>query len=102
MVSYDGTWHKRGYTFNFGVGVVSSVDTGEILDIKVASKVCEVYQKWSSVDERSEEYEKWQCDHVASGLCQANYTGSSPAMESNLAHISFRLVYFTFLQLHAQ
>ena len=27
-VSYDGTWHKRGFVSNHGVGVVISMDTG--------------------------------------------------------------------------
>lgn len=40
-VSFDGTWAKRGYTSNFGVGVVISADTGEVLDREVLSKVCE-------------------------------------------------------------
>ena len=29
-VTYDGTWSKRGYTANFGVGFVISVDTARI------------------------------------------------------------------------
>ncbi|XP_001177083.2 uncharacterized protein LOC753104 [Strongylocentrotus purpuratus] len=29
-VPYDGTWHRRGYTSNHGVGVVIPIDTGEI------------------------------------------------------------------------
>ena len=27
--SFDGTWSKRGYTANYGIGFVISVDTGE-------------------------------------------------------------------------
>ncbi|XP_030829170.1 uncharacterized protein LOC115919453 [Strongylocentrotus purpuratus] len=30
-VPYDGTWHRRGYTLNHGVGVVIPIDTGEIV-----------------------------------------------------------------------
>ncbi len=30
-VTYDGTWSKRGFTANRGIGVVISVDTGEVL-----------------------------------------------------------------------
>ncbi|CAB4012625.1 Hypothetical predicted protein [Paramuricea clavata] len=37
-VSYDGTWSKRGYTANFGVGFVIAVDTGEILDYDFESR----------------------------------------------------------------
>ena len=40
MVSYDGTWSKRGYTANFGVGFVIAVETGEVLDYGFESKLC--------------------------------------------------------------
>ena len=39
-VSFDGTWSKRGFTANFGVGFVISVDTGQVLDYGFASKFC--------------------------------------------------------------
>ena len=32
-VSYDGTWQKRGHTWNHGIGAVISVETGEVLDL---------------------------------------------------------------------
>ena len=31
-VSFHGTWSKRGFTANFGIGFVISMDTGEVLD----------------------------------------------------------------------
>ena len=37
-VSFDGTWSKRGFTANYGVGIVISADTGEVLDYVVLSK----------------------------------------------------------------
>ena len=37
-VSFDGTWSKRGFTANFGVGFVISVDTGQVLDYGFAVK----------------------------------------------------------------
>lgn len=36
-VSFHGTSSKRGYTANFGIGVLMSVDTGEVLDFAVLS-----------------------------------------------------------------
>lgn len=39
-VSYDGTWSKRGYTANFGIGFVISAETGEVLDYDFESKIC--------------------------------------------------------------
>ena len=40
VVSFDGTWAKRGFTSLTGVVFVMSVDTGEILDYHVMSKSC--------------------------------------------------------------
>ena len=39
-VSFDGTWAKRGFTSNHGVGFVISTDTGKVLDYSVVSKAC--------------------------------------------------------------
>ena len=36
-VSFDGTWAKRGFTSNHGVGFVISADTGKVLDYAVVS-----------------------------------------------------------------
>ena len=36
-VTYDGTWSKRGFTAQYGVGVVAAWDTGRVLDTKVMS-----------------------------------------------------------------
>ncbi|GBO27093.1 hypothetical protein AVEN_146246-1 [Araneus ventricosus] len=37
-VAVDGTWQKRGYTSHNGVVTVTSMDTGEVID--VLSKYC--------------------------------------------------------------
>lgn len=39
-VSYDGTWHKRGHTSNYGIGVVIELQTGLVIDYAVLSKFC--------------------------------------------------------------
>lgn len=39
-VSYDGTWHKRGHTSLYGIGIVIDVLTGLIIDYEVLSKYC--------------------------------------------------------------
>ena len=43
-VSFDGTWHHRGFTSSHGVDIVMSVDTGKVLDATVISKTCEICQ----------------------------------------------------------
>lgn len=80
-VSFDGTWSKRGFTANYGVGIVISADTGEVLDYVVLSKVCELCKAAEKHKSNPEKYQEWKDAHVASGLCQKNYNGSSPAME---------------------
>ena len=40
-ISFDGTWHKRGFAFNYGVGIVIDVATGQVLDLEVLSKYCQ-------------------------------------------------------------
>jgi hypothetical protein len=39
-VSYDGTWHKRGFTSHYGVGAVVEVQTGLVVDYEVLSTYC--------------------------------------------------------------
>ncbi|CAB3979912.1 Hypothetical predicted protein [Paramuricea clavata] len=86
-VSFDGTWSKRGFTANYGVGIVISADTGEVLDYVVLSKVCELCKAAEKHKSNPEKYQEWKDAHAASGLCQKNYNGSSPAMEKEAARI---------------
>ena len=82
-VSYDGTWHKRGHTSNHGVGVVISVDTGEVLDREVLSKVCKQCNARKGWDREGEKYKKWKAGHV----CYGGHEGSSGGMEAEAAKI---------------
>ena len=90
VVSYDGTWHRRGFTSNYGVGVIIAMDTGEVLDVQVVSKLCEECKAWEWMDPNCEPFMAWKREHEASGQCQANYAGSSPAMEVEAAKIMFK------------
>ena len=38
-VSYDGTWHKRGHSSNFGVGVAIDCKSGFVLDTQVLATI---------------------------------------------------------------
>jgi hypothetical protein len=86
-VSFDGTWSKRGFTANYGVGIVISADTGEVLDYVVLSKVCELCKAAEKLKSNPVKYQEWKNAHVESGLCQKNFDGSSPAMEKEAARI---------------
>lgn len=88
-VSYDGSWQKRGFTSKYGVGSVIELITGLVIDYEVVSKYCRVCEKKKTeVDEQSDEYENWYIDHQPS--CQANFEGSSPAMEVEAAERLWR------------
>lgn len=88
-VSYDGTWHKRGFTSNYGVGCVIEVGTGLVIDFCVLSKFCRncVLTK-AQLGEDSAEFYFWYNGHEAS--CDKNYDGSSPSMETYAAEILWK------------
>ena len=78
-VTCDGTWSKRGFTALYGIVVVMSWDSGQVLDAVALCKqgnVCK--QKESTMDEQ--EFLEWYAVHEES--CNSNYLGSSPAMEA--------------------
>ena len=83
-VSFDGTWSKRGFTTNFGVGLVISVDSGQVLDYDFASKICvQCSKKKASFSKESEEFQLWYVTHQPD--CTENHSGSSGAMEQDIA-----------------
>lgn len=87
-VSFDGTWSKRGFTANFGIGFGLSSDTGEVLDYCVLSKVCNYCNQSKKLNKTDpEKYESWKEQHEESGKCQKNFSGSSSAMEPAAAKI---------------
>ena len=56
-VSYDGTWSKRGFTANYGLGFQVSADTGKVLDYEFLSKVCPECNNNRNADE------EWKTRH---------------------------------------
>ena len=85
-VSFDGTWHHRGFKSSNGVGVAMSVDTGEILDAVVLSKTCSTCQKHRA-EKTPEEFEIWQLQHKNDGECEQNFDGPSANMETAASKI---------------
>lgn len=85
VVSYDGTWSKRGFTANHGIGVIMSMETGEVLDRYTCSKICGSCMNRSNWDKKSKEYIEWYETHK--DMCVMNYTGSSPSMETHAARV---------------
>lgn len=78
-VTCDGTWSRRGHQAIYGVVVVASWDTGQVLDVEVLSKFCYLCHQKRNMDPTSEEFLDWWEGHQSE--CSANYYGSSGAME---------------------
>lgn len=88
-VSFDGSWHKRGHTSNYGVGVVIELQTGLVIDYCVLSKVCQVCAITATeLGAESPEFDIWYQGHKSD--CFKNYSGSSPAMETKAAEIMWK------------
>ena len=86
-VTYDGSWHRRGYKSNFGVGSAIDVDTGLILDYHVCSKLCYVCKtkRTAFVNGKMTEAEYVFWLHEEHTDCDENYEGSSGGMEAAAA-----------------
>ena len=81
-VSYDGTWHKRGYTSHHGVGVAIEVNTGLVIDREVLSNYCQACALAKSKYGEGPEFDRWAEQHTN---CEANFEGSSKALEAEAA-----------------
>ncbi|GFS69492.1 uncharacterized protein TNCV_3893701 [Trichonephila clavipes] len=89
ILSYDGTWQKRGHTSNLGLGIIIDILSGLVLDFEVLSKYCQncvVAGRDMGVD--SAEFHIWQKGHVDE--CDKNFDGTSGAMEMHAALIMWR------------
>lgn len=81
VVTYDGTWHKRGHSSHFGIGIVIELNTGLILDYKVLSNYCHGCEIGPKPQDPN--YEAWK--NVHKNTCQKNYNGSANSMEVGAA-----------------
>ena len=82
----DGTWQKRGYASLNDCVAALSVDTGKLLDIAAMSRYCRGCLKHAKDDKESPAYLVWKASHI----CNANYSGSAPAMEPEGAQRIFK------------
>ncbi|GFV29195.1 uncharacterized protein TNCV_4602271 [Trichonephila clavipes] len=86
-VSYHGTWHKRGHTSLYGIGIVIDIITSLVVDFEVLSKYChECSMAAKDMGEASPEFQIWKSGH--SEKCQKNFDGSS---EECVNHVAKRL-----------
>ena len=77
VVSYDGTWHKRGHSSHYGVGVVIELHTGLVLDACSLSNFCLGCKL--APPKTSPLYKDWLQKHAP--VCQCNHLGSANSME---------------------
>ena len=90
-VSLDGTWAKRGFSSLTGVFFAISVNTGEVLDYTALSKACQKRAlKESQCEGDDKKFLGWRREHLATGECDINFNGSSPALEAEWAFILWR------------
>ena len=78
VVTFDGTWQKRGRTSHNGVGVVIELLTGFVIDFECISNFCAECEKHKNDDE-------WMQSHRDSGRCEKNFDGNSGMMEPEAA-----------------
>lgn len=88
-VSYDGTWQKRGFTSNYGLGFIIDVLTGLVIDYVLLSKACTTCTKaQGEFGKQTQTFQGWYEKHKPN--CEKNYSGSSPGMERTAAEILWR------------
>ena len=80
IVSFDGTWARRGHTSHYGVQSVILKGTGCVLALNVHSNYCQTCVQADNKNIHSEAYKVWLTTHVP--RCRKNFTGSSPALEA--------------------
>ena len=78
-ISGDGTWRRRGFSSCYGVVTAMSTVTGKALDCEIMSKECRLCMPWRG-KEASPEFQDWWEGHQHE--CQANFSGSSGAMDA--------------------
>lgn len=84
-------WAKRGFSSLTGVFFAISVNTGEVLDYTVLSKACQKRAlKESQCEGDDKKFPEWRREHLATGECDINFNGSSPALEAEWAFILWR------------
>ena len=63
-----------------------SIDIGKILDVEPMSQYCKGCQTNEKLDKESDKYRIWEASHVN---CKANFKGTAPAMETEVAERIF-------------
>ena len=64
-ISFDASWHTRGFYSNIGFGSAISTKTKKVLDYELLSRNCEKCTTWTEqkIAERQNEYANWMSRH---------------------------------------
>ena len=84
-IGYDGSWHRRGFSSHYGIGVIIELNTGLVLDVHVMSNLCLICQKGPKTTD--DNYDQWFNEHKST--CTRNHTGSASSMELEAARVLF-------------
>lgn len=89
FTSFDGSWHKKGFTSLYAIGCVVEVYTGLVVDYEILSKYCHMCTYTSNeLGSDSPEFHIWYEGHK--GECNKNFDGTSGAMEVQIADILWK------------
>ena len=87
-ISVDGTWKKcHGFSSLLGVIYLISMETGEVLNYVVKSKICFECKAKNNWKKTSERYKYWYLKHEKE--CAINHIESSREMEKAAAVTTF-------------
>ena len=88
VVSYDGSWLTRGHTSLIGVGCVTDVLTGLVLDAHVMSSYCQACENKKTLQkEDADKFAVWERQHLGLGECYRNFFGTAGMMEVHASKI---------------
>ena len=60
-IGYDGSWHRRGFSSHYGIGVIIELNTGLVLDVHIMSNLCLICQKGPKTTD--DNYDQWFNEH---------------------------------------
>ena len=84
-IGYDGSWHRRGFSSHYGIGVIIELNTGLVLDVHVMINLCLICQKGPKTTD--DNYDQWFNEHKS--ICTRNHTGSASSMEFEVVSVLF-------------
>ena len=92
VVSFDGTWQKRGFTSHNGAGIIIDVLAGLVLDFEVLSNFWERCMK-SEKELDDDQFQVWFQLHCENGECEKKPSRSIRKYRDGVCQISLAKKY---------